>query len=1445
LIRSILLILTVFLALPFCAEAQAPVPVFSSDVVEGCSPLVVSFTDQSTGAPTAWYWEFGNGATSTLKNPSTTFFEPGTYTITLTVTNANGSNTVTKANYITVYGKPEVSFSVPDSTGCYPFPVQISDNSTASPGTVNTAWVWDLGDGTQSTEQNPTIVYQNDGDYTVSLKVTNNKGCWGVATKHGYIQINGTVKAGFNFQPPVSCQAPFVVSFQNTSTGPGQLSYTWDFGDGDTATEASPNHSYTSNGLYSVTLIATSSEGCADTLRQSELVNLQTTATSFSAPDVACVGDTVLFSNTSPVLASTTAWTFGDGTTSNELSPVKIFTTPGTYTIKLQQTYGTCSDIISKTIQVFAKPAAAFTADTTADCQPPLTVRFTNSSTGATSYLWNFGDSTTSTEENPVHTYTSYGTFPVTLLVTNASGCTDSFRLSRSIFINKPQITFTSLPVSGCVPLAVTFEATVDAPAPVTSYAWDFGNGVTSTEIKPSFTYTEPGTYAVTLTVATASGCTETYVMERAVTIGRKPSPSFSAEPTTVCALQPVQFTNTSVQAGSFTWLFGDGGTSTEQNPLYQYIDTGTFDIKLIADNNGCRDTLTLADYITIKPPIARFAVRPSCTNKLFYTFTDQSIGAQTWQWDFGDGSTTSGEQNPTHTYRAYGIYTVTLTVTSDSCIHIKKTEVRVVNGTPDFTIAPPAACKGTPVLFSADTTNIANIVSYTWNFGFGGPQGYGLSTSAIYPRSGTYNVSLVVRDVNGCEDSTVKKQAVRMNGPTAGIKAQNNNGCKGLIATFSDASKDDGTAKILNWEWNLGDGTTVKQTALSPVQHRYEKAGSYDVRLKVTDAGGCADSLLLPGLVQTKDIIADFVSADTVSCPGATVRFSNTSKTATPYTSFWTFGDGKTARQQQPSTTYSADGLYSVQLRIVDADGCTDSIQRNNYIFIKHPVAAFTVNDSASTCVPFQVQYTNTSSHYTQHVWDLSGGTSRLLNPTQYYNTAGIYQTKLIVTSPGGCTDTATKTISVYDIAASKIDYLPVNGCKPLTVNLTATTPVKMDFIWDFGDGTILSSRDTARQHVYNYFGDFVPKIIMKNSGGCVVAITGQDTIRIKGATAKYGINNRLFCDSGTVHFTDSTTFNNPITGYNWNFGDGTTSTTPSPSHLYTKPGLYNVSLSVQTENRCVDTFRLQYPIKVVASPAIRIAGDSVICAGGGIVHRGLFERSDTSAVQWAWSFPNGNQSAIQSPPKQVYETAGRFRVQTVAVNSSGCHDTAWQNIVVNPVPSVTLPSVITTMVGTPVTIPAIYSNDIRNYQWTVPEGLSCTDCPQPVASPKFNTNYSVLFTDNNGCRNRGTVQVIVLCNNDNVFLPNTFSPNGDGSNDVFFVRGKGLSRVKMLRIFNRWGQIVFERANFNVNDASAGWDGTFKGAKAAPDVYVYQAEIFCDNSQVVKFEGNVALIQ
>jgi gliding motility-associated-like protein len=150
-----------------------------------------------------------------------------------------------------------------------------------------------------------------------------------------------------------------------------------------------------------------------------------------------------------------------------------------------------------------------------------------------------------------------------------------------------------------------------------------------------------------------------------------------------------------------------------------------------------------------------------------------------------------------------------------------------------------------------------------------------------------------------------------------------------------------------------------------------------------------------------------------------------------------------------------------------------------------------------------------------------------------------------------------------------------------------------------------------------------------------------------------------------------------------------------------------------------------------------------------------------------------------------------------------------------------------------------------VVSYTWRPTNGLSCTDCPNPIASPKFNTKYIVQYVDSNNCRNTNVIQVIVLCKNANVFVPNTFSPNGDGSNDVFYVRGRGLDRVKSLRVFDRWGEVVFEKKDFAVNDPSVGWDGRYKGAMLKADVYVYQLEVFCENAQVIQFSGNVALIQ
>jgi len=285
-------------------------------------------------------------------------------------------------------------------------------------------------------------------------------------------------------------------------------------------------------------------------------------------------------------------------------------------------------------------------------------------------------------------------------------------------------------------------------------------------------------------------------------------------------------------------------------------------------------------------------------------------------------------------------------------------------------------------------------------------------------------------------------------------------------------------------------------------------------------------------------------------------------------------------------------------------------------------------------------------------------------------------------------------------------------------------------------------------------------------------------------------------------------------------------------------------VRLAIQTQLGCVDTLVKTNIIKVVQRPLIDISGDSVICLNEPLLHSGIFLIPDTSIVTWRWQFPNGNTSTLQNPPPQKYIVAGSFTVTAYATNSTGCIDTTTQSLLVHPLPSVTMPNKLVIQSGFTGMIPATYSSNVINWLWSPATGLSCTDCANPIAGPKFNTFYQVAFGDVNGCKNYGSILVEVLCQNSNLFIPNTFSPNGDGSNDKFYPRGVGLDRVKILRIFNRWGEVVFEKRDFPVNDANAGWDGKFKGKAPHADVYVYQAEVFCQNGEILKLNGNIALI-
>lgn len=1427
------------------AARTQPVANFTASQQVGCSPIIVNFQDQSAGNPTSWLWNFGNGNTSTLQNPTASYFTPGTYTVTLTVSNAGGTNTIVRTDYITVYEPPSVNFSANITSGCFPLRVQFTDLSTAGLNNTNVTWDWDLGNGTTSSLQNPSVTYTNAGTYTVTLRVTNDKGCTRTISRPNFITVTPGVRSSFTHTQPTVCSAPANISFTNTSTGPPTLTYLWDFGDGNTSTLLNPVHTYTVNGTYTATLVTFSSAGCQDTARSNPII-IGGYNTSFSYPASVCINEIVNFTNTSTPIPVNANWTFGDGGTASGINTTYSYPVPGVYNVRLYNTYGNCIDSVDQNITVNPRPVADFMAPVTSRCEPPLTVNFQDLSTGgAVAWQWDFGDGNTSTQQNPLHTYTNYGNFTVTLIATNVFGCTDTITRTDYIRIRRAAISIPALPARGCIPFTISPVPVISALDAVTSFEWDFGDGGTSFLPNPTHTYTVQGTYTVRLIITTSTGCRDTLNIPFSVQVGSKPVANFSATPNPVCARKPVQFTDLSVPADEWYWDFGDGSTSTLQNPVHNYTDTGYFTIRLIALNNGCADTITIPNYIYVLPPIARFTYTPDCGNRLRFSFTDQSVGPLTWEWDFGDGSPVVNLQNPVHLYSSLGTYPVQLIVTNGGCADTTIQTINAVDERADFTADQTIICKTGTVVFTPTGFNLLNITSYTWDFGNGVTSTVSNPViSNAYPNSGTYTVTLTITDINGCTNTIVKNNYIRVNGPTANFSGTNVAGCTGLTATFNDLSTTDGQNNITNWQWHFGDGN-IQNFSAPPFQYTYNTTGTYSVKLVITDASGCKDSITLANLVTATDPIPDFV-VDTLACPGAILTFINTTSPA-GLNSFWDFGDGNTSATLSPTHSYTAAGLYTVKLRVQDVYGCADSITRTNYIRVGSPVPDFNISDSISSCTPLEVQFTNTSTFYNSVLWDFGPGqgTSSLINPVHYYSIPGIYPVKLIVTSPGGCQDSIIKTIRVYDTAGSRLNYIPVQGCKPLVIDLNVLTSGPMEsYFWDFGDGYTQITTVPNASHVYSTFGNFLPKVILEDPSGCIIPLQGFDTAFIIGAVAKFGVDTTFFCDFGTVNFLDSTTFNDPIDVYNWDFGDGNISTLQNPVHQYSSPGLYTVQLMVQTQQGCRDTVTKPALIKVIQRPLIDISGDSVICINSSILHSGIFLQPDTSVVSWQWTFPNGNTSTLQNPPQQTYSVAGSFVATAIATNSSGCKDTTRQTIIVNPIPVVTMPGQITIQSGFPVTIPATYSPNTVSWIWSPSAGLSCANCPTPDAVPKFNTTYQVYFTDDNNCSNTGKIQIIVICKDGNLFIPNTFSPNGDGSNDVFYPRGKGLERVKMLRIFNRWGEVVFEKRDFPVNDASAGWNGSYKGQKPKADVYVYQAEVFCDNGDIIRLNGNIALI-
>ena len=1453
------------------ARAQTPVADFSASVTSGCGPLSVSFKDASTNTPLYWSWDFGNGQTSTLQNPSVNYSAPGTYTVTLIARNKSGADAIRKSDYITVFPYPKADFTSNLTLACAPTNVQFTDQSTSGQGAI-TSWSWDFGDGATSDQPSPSHVYSQTGYFNVTLKVMNSGGCSNAVGKGRYLRIVDGIQPNFTWdQTSTACPSPFVLNFVNQTAGPGNLVFAWTLGNGASpaaSSDTSPvNITYPTTGNYDVTLQVTSDLGCSGSIKQT--IPLSNSTASIIGPDITCINTPVTFTNGSTPPPVSATWDFGDGTTSTDLNPSKSYTANGTYTITLTNVFPSCSGTATKTVQVSNPPTPVFTADKTVSCTAPLTVQFTDQTTPVPAqWLWDFGDGQTSTDPNPVHQYMNTGIFTVTLTTTNSGGCSNSTTQPQFIKMQAPSVSLADASGLGaCIASTpgatpnnvITPIANVNAVDGVISYLWDApgASPATSGQAQPSFMYAAPGQYPLTLTITTTGGCTATATFNNVVNIGTPITPAIIA-PATVCGTNKVTFSEGSTPINELKWLwdFGDGFDTLTNNPSidHSYNNIGPKTVGLILIHNGCPQPTSKT--ITVNPPIAGFSYAPDCANNKYeVAFTDTSKIAPvltpplTYLWDFGDGSPTSAISSPTHMYPATPAdYTVSLTVSEgNGCSSTITTPIHLGPIPFDFTYPTTLQCRGVPIHLTATSPNPELISGYAWHWDLDPQTPFSASPSIDVSNNtrGLHRMWLIIHMTNGCLDSI--SHDILISYPTATFTPPAG-GCKNSTLPFTGMGiPDPGTgAPIKDWVWDFGDKTTAPN---SPnVTHQYADTGFFYPALTIMDQSGCGYRYAAPTPIHITSPIANFNGPDSFYCPKTPFVFKDLS-IGNNMTDNWTYGDG-TPDDPIGTHAYANNGNYDVTLTVTDQFLCQDHITKP--IRIQQPIAAFDIADTTAICAPLQTKFNANGQYYDSLYWSFGDGTTSTLPVTShFYNTTDTFYAKLFLRGPGGCFDSAARRVLVLDPhATTTFNYgPPYKACDSLPVQFDITPPGYTRFTLNFGDAlqALDSSQNPKPFHMYRSPGTYGPSLVLVDATGCIVNIGGPTAIIILGSVPFISLDPHAFCDSSTVTFTDYTISNDGIVSETLNFGDGSTPLTQATGqadlntdHFYSTPGIFLATLHVTTTSNCAEDYT--DTVHVYQTPHPVITGTSPFCIGP-VQFSGSTTVPVKDSIAWSWDFGNG-QTAKDKDPGTTFST-GDYTVTLITAVPYGCKDTTTQQITIHALPEVHGPAEISTAVGFPVTIPFTYSAGVNNWVWTPTDHLDCSDCANPAATLIFKQEYEVTIKDTNNCVSSGKILIRTICNDKNYFIPNTFSPNGDGVNDYFYPRGSNLYNIQSLRVFNRWGQLVFERKNFPANAATMGWDGTINGRPAPVDAYVYIAEVVCDNAEIVALHGDVTLVR
>ncbi|MCK9218718.1 MAG: PKD domain-containing protein [Bacteroidales bacterium] len=1197
-----------------------PVVLFNTNAPK-CVGTPVSFMNLSTtqhGIIVKWKWSFGDGTDTTIYFPGVpniTHVFQGSATqhlVRLTVT-TNDSCSNYHEQIINSVLSPTADFYFSDIR-CKGQSVNFTDNTQLNGGGVITSWYWDFADPTSgfqnfSTLQNPIHIFTSANIYQVKLTVTNLNSCTSIVMYP--VEISDSPQA--NFISDTACfGTPSHFTDLSNPNAPSITSWDWNFGDGSIHSYLqNPNHQYASAGIFTVTLIVVNSTGCQHTItKQVKVISAPVASFSYSVNN--CNGLPVSFTNLSSTPQGYVfkwTWNFGDGVDTSLTLPsipniTHVYANPGNYNVTLTiQTNDSCANSVMHQISVGASPVADFYCSQNKCQHTPVNFQDISQPNGGIiiSWNWDFGDpgsgaNNTSTLQNPWHVYSLGTTYQVKLIVQNINNCYDTI-IHPVIISSAPSAHYAADLV--CQGNLTHFtDQSVPHSGTLVSWNWNFGDGNTSILQNPTHLYTTAGVFNVSLTVLNSFNCQSDTLGE--VVVQSPPNALFEYENS--CKGAPIQFHDLSYTPmgviNSWHWNFGDGDSSSLQNPSHIYVTQGIYLVTLTVTNTfGCLSSFSLPVTVYINPTAGYTYFSKYCPQGKV-SFTDHSTASNvpivSWLWIFENGYT-SITQNPTYTFSITDTtYLVSLIVTdANGCNDTLIQPVYVVPGN-NFTFISDSVCFGEITHFQPVNLAIGDTLhDLRWNFG--DPNSGIYNQSVLYDPihqftiPGTYIVKLSAYNSDNCQDSIYREVIVYQN-PISDFSFDTIPYCDSIV-TFHNLSWGNGAA-IDSLIWIFGDGDTTVQTKPLPpdVIHQYHNFGSFNVHLKTINAHGCIDNRSKTVLVSC--LSAVIVAADSIKCERQTAIFNDNSIPLSLIKQWhWDFGDGMDTTYGKFKKTinhkYASAGDYTVML-VVSLTNNGITLSDTNLININvqsSPIASYL---SPSVCFGDSVRFINLSDSngfsIVSNFWKFGDpgtgikDTSTTINPSHLYSKSGTFHSMLVVQNSLGCSDTLRRDVKIFKLPEAAFT-IPIACTRQHTAfkdeSKTGDTLIS-NWSWSFGDPENKYDSSHLRNPSYIYYqpGKYYLYLKVKDYYGCQDAI--KDSVFIlESPISAFTYKDNVEGISGKIELLNKS--ENAII-YDWDFGNGKTSIEENPIISYVEDGSYIIRLVATNKNSCTDTANLNY---------------------------------------------------------------------------------------------------------------------------------------------------------------------------------------------------------------------------------------------------------------------------